>query len=382
VSELQPNIPAEVMQIQSSFAPSWQDDFSDLSKWYQDTLERDNLHRTGNTGLEADGTLTEDQWQKVPGRWAARYDKHRDQCQFIRDNQLIMRGVAVEELNPLRDNFADSKGVIHRYGDYNLYAAWLSTWTRKFDNTLGRHVTDFDNSTLMIGPGSVVEVRVNFEHLKMRGHRWSFWLMPCTDELDNDPENPKRLNESASYDDDTENGVEIDIPEVEHPSRVNSDFGNIAHVKYVAGSAGDTPNGGVNMAEHGIDLRAGWHTFTCVRTLDGRTRLFCDGVLINHDDRPVLTYCYLILSREMNSGVKDPKGPYIPLDPGLSANSVILDVDLMDEDYVVVDYVRVWDVTDEQIVISDRAAKIKTLKSKLAEVTDLLSDLESIETSL
>lgn len=364
-----------------------------LGKWYQDTLELDSLHRTGNKHLDLAGNITPQEWSEVPGRWSALYNEHRDKCQFIRDGKLVMKGHAVKTPNPFRENFS-AGGQHHRYGDYMLYTAWLSTWTRVFSQKHGeRNITDFDNTTLMTGPGSVIQVKVNFENVKMRGHRWSFWMMPCTMEPDLDPNNPVELHEDAAYDVSTRNGIEVNFPEYENPERSGSDFGQRATIKYVGGHAGDTPNGTQNILEgYGIDLRKGDHVFTCLWHKNGAMDFYIDDVLVQHESRPVMTYNYLIMSREMNSGVKHGLSPYVPQDDGLTGQSVILDVDLIDGDEVLVDSVKVWsidgitpleaeeDELDQTVAIAPpiRDSKDDAIEKARKILEDALEELEQL----
>ncbi len=302
----------------------WNDEFDgDLSEWNQSTFIDDARHRTGNQYLKLDGTIDLNQvGHKVPGRWAARYDLYRDKCQFIRNGHLVMKGHAVKAQNLYRENFMDYTGTVHPYGDWQLFTSWL---------TCKEH----------FGPGSILEVRVNLENQQMRGHRWNFWLMPVI---------------GNAYDADI-SSAEIDSPEVENPSRVaGSTFGGKALMKVVAGSAGDTPNGIVDLLKLGIDIRKGWHTFTTVWNHDGSLDFLCDGILCNQDPRHVTATSEIIMAREMNSGVKNTTnkwennstGPKVPADPGLTGQSVILDVDLMEADEVIVDYVRVYDILDSK----------------------------------
>ena len=353
----------------------WSDEFnSDLSLWYQDTLENDALHRTGNKHISIEGLIDMDlQWQTVPGRWAALYNKHRNQCQFIRDEKLVMKGFAVKESNYYRENFLDDDMIEHKYGDYMLYAPWLSTWGRVWNEKLKRHITDVTKTSLTVTKGTVVEARVNFEKMNTRGFRWSFWLMPATDATG-------RIVADLSYDASTENGVEIDAPEIENPEATNSDYGHCALMKFVAGEAGDTPNALKDFRDFGIDLRKGWHTFTTVWLSAGNFEFYCDGKLINKDDRCVDVSMYLVMSREMNSGVKKSDNPRVPADPGLTGQSVILDVDKIENDEVLVDYVRVWDIVEnsedtvnKSIVYFNK--ELRFVENNIAQIENSLHDL-------
>ena len=336
---------------------AWRDEFTtDLSQWYQDTMNKgDALHRTGYKHLELDGTVNKDKgWQVVPGRWAALYDEYRPLCQFIRDDKLVMKGYAVKVANPYRKSFV-SGGVSNRYAEYKLYAAWLSTWSRRWSNSKNSHVTDPNKTSLQFSKGSIIETRVNFEAMCMRGHRWSFWLMPST-------------NATKAYDRDVLNGVEVDCPEVENPVSANKDYGYNALLKIVGGAAGDTKDALKDLRKFDINLRKGWHTFTTAWEHSGKLKFYVDGKLINQDDRPIDTKMYLVMSREMNSGRKTNKGPHLPIDPGLTGQSVILDVDKMETDEVLIDYVRVWSINqrlDEKTLEDDD--ELKNVMEELRE---------------
>lgn len=345
----------------------WEDDFSgDLSKWYQDDFTKDDLHRTGYKHLGRDGGINEQlDGQRVPGRWAALMNKYRDKVQFIRDGKLVMKGHAVKENNPYRVNFNDSDGKFQPYGDYRLYSPWLSTWTRKWSENRKRQVTDWENTTLMFGPGSVIEARVNFENQTMGGFRWSLWIMAATDPEDYH-DDPATVIAGTEYDADV-SSAEIDCPEVENPERYNKDFGHYALMKIVGGEAGDTPDALQDIRKHGIDLRKGWHTFTTVWNHDGSLVFYCDNKFINQDPRSVTMQGYLIMSCEMNSGIKQANGPKRPRDPGLTEYSVLDDIDLIDKHEVLVDYVRVFDIVP---------AKTETLQEQIDKLTVRMEALE------
>lgn len=314
---------------------AWQDDFTqDLSKWYQDTFTEPTPHRTGNKYLRADGTVDPNQpWSVVPGRWAGRYDKFRDYVHDMsQDSVLRMRGKAVRELNPYRESFKGQDGFYHPYSEWGLYAPWLTT--AGFRNGPNGLEIDPDKTTLLIEKGSVIEVRVNLTKQIMRGARWNLWGMPA---------------EGAAYTESLEK-CEVDFPEVEG----GSSFRDTAMMKCVGGKAGDTPNGAVNLALLDIDLREGWHTFTTLWNHNGTIAFYIDGVWVGAEERKVDMKMYLIMAFEYNSGVKafdeaqswenTANGAHRPVDPGLTAQSVILDVDLMDQHEVLVDYVRVFDI--------------------------------------
>ena len=353
-AELKPVIGPELKKILTQLR--WHDEFdTDLSMWNQDDHVVDPLHRTGYDNLELDGSFNPNlDHIKVPGRWAALMDDYRDKVQYIEKGRLVMRGYAVKEPNPYRENFTNPEGKLQQYGDYKLYAPWLSTWRHKWSEEHQRHITDWDKTSCMIGPGTVTEVRVNFEKQIMGGFRWSFWIMPATESSET-AMGPARVIAGDAYDADV-SSVEIDTPEVENPVRYDAEYGHKALLKILGGDAGDTPDALRDLRPYGINLRKGWHTFTLIWKKSGALSFAVDGKEINFDDRRVTMQAYPILSMEMNSGCKTPgidtildgdnrsAGVKQPRDPGLTARSVIDDIDLINQHEVLVDYVRVYDI--------------------------------------
>jgi hypothetical protein len=251
-----------------------------------------------------------------------------------------MRAVVVNESNKLRKNFTDKNGEIHPYGENNIYLPWLAG-SRYMNKPVGDGLIS-DPSTLLgtAKPGTITEVRVNLTKQMIRNMRWNFWLMSTV---------------GKDYDKNVAE-VEIDTPEAQYSIRTNK-FGNSVLMKVVGGEAGDTPNGEIDLASFGINLREGWHTFTLVWNLDGTLEFNIDGILVNRDDRKVTMNAYFIMAFECNSGVKELRplkdqvdwenyeaGVYMPVDPGLTAESCILDIDLVDQHEVRIDYVRVWEM--------------------------------------
>ena len=334
---------------------NWADEFDgDLIGWNDEELIESARHRTGNKYIQPDGTIDLDKpWHKIPGRWAALYDLYREECQFIRDGHLVMKGFAVETPNPYRDNF-EYAGETHRYGDYMLYTSWLT------------HLRT-------ISKGSVIEVRVNFENQVMRGHRWNLWGMPAD-------------HSASAYDTDIST-VEIDI-EVENPSRVDHlDFGSGAMLKVVAGGDRDTPEGFVDLRKFGVDLRKGWHTFTIVWGHDGSLQWYVDSIRCQSDMRAFTGDIELIMAREMNSGVKSADseswqnredGPMKPIDPGLTGQSVILDVDLIEDDEVLIDYVRVFDIIEGETTEKVEIEESNPVQEALSDARSALDRLEKL----
>jgi len=303
----------------------WQEGFSgDLSAWNQNDFVESSDHRTGYKHLQLDGshdpTMT---WQVVPGRWAALMDKHRDKVQFIRDGMLVMRLHVEAQKNIYRKNFTSPDGKPQPYGDYIIYAPWLSM--------------PRDNKAGWMKPGTITTFRCNLENMVMGGVRFSAWGMPVT---------------GSAYDDDVKD-VEIDI-ELENPQRYDKGWGQSVLMKILGGDAGDTPNALVNvLKKHNIDIRKGWHDFSIKWNHDGSLDFQVDKTTVVSDPRKVTVPCYLILSAEVSSGCKDPAidnpqphenitdGPYQPHNPGLTARSAISDIDLVDQHEVLIDSVRI-----------------------------------------
>lgn len=368
----------------------WQDEFDgDLSKWHQDDFLGKTPHKTGSKYLTNDGAHDPKQnWTAAPVRHAARYDEFRDVVHRIESNQLLMVAVVVKERNELRENFTDKSGVVHRYGDHKIYLPWLST-----SLYMNKPVDDgliSDPSTLLgtAKPGTVSEVRVNLTKQVIRNMRWNFWLMSTT---------------GKDYDKNVAE-VEIDTPEAQYSVRTNK-FGNSVLMKVVGGEAGDTPNGEIDLASFGINLREGWHTFTLVWNHDGTLEFYIDGILVNREKRSVTMTAYFIMAFECNSGVKElpedgkrhdwenyEDGPYKPQDDGLTAESCILDIDLVSEHEVRVDYVRVWDILEgEPSVVDDddlpdvlvpdfdldEPAEKTSIDDQIAQLADLYENAET-----
>lgn len=384
---MQPVLSGDLLKLNTKL--KFSDEFDgDLSKWNQDTFEDDGLHITGYDFIENNGQINlNKKWQTVPGRWAALMNKHRDKVQFIENEMLVLKPYVVNQPNPYRVDVVGADGLIKPLGQVTPYAPWLSTWARKNHPDENRKITDWDQTSLLFGKGSVVECRVNLERQRMGGVRFSMWPMPATKGLDT-PTHPARDVSGESYNTDS-SIMEIDTPEVENPQRYSDDFGHYAFMKCIGGLAGDTPQLEKDLRKFGINLRVGWHTFTLVWNLDGTLKFICDGVVINEEKRSLDFNAYLILSCEMNSGLKDPKrgpvqphetlanGVKAPHDPGLSARCWIDDIALVDEHEVLVDYVRVFDIIDDskkQTVSADSSTVLNTDPPTLVKRAELLTD--------
>ena len=173
-----------------------------------DTMD-DALNRVGNSNMDVDGTVKEG--ISVKGkRWSAWYNKFNDETAFREDGQLIMGGKLTNETDPTRrENYVD-KGVTVKYGENRLYTSWLQSWSRKYNNELGKHTVDpaSKNKTYKYG---FFEAKVDFSEMRTPGFRLSIWLMPAARDragLD--------TVESNAYNDDGNDGIEIDIFEYEY----------------------------------------------------------------------------------------------------------------------------------------------------------------------
>jgi len=330
---------------------AWGDNFDEgFSKWVQDTLENDGLHRAAYEGLGIYGQQETHDWNVVPARWAAQYIRHREKVQYIEKhegkNVLHMGGYIEKENNPYRRNFVDPQGRNNDYGDYIISGSWLSTLKFKQDEN-GKHVRDPENTTLILKPGCYLEALVNFELMKTRGMRWSLWLMAA-------------IHGNINYDSSISNGAEVDF-EIENPSRTNEDFGHEAHVTIIGGEAGNTIKQSVDLRKFGINIRKGWHKIGFFWHEDGHMSFMVDHIEVNTDPRKMDdAEMYALMTREFNSGIKDASEgdknaypanrPYFPPDPGLSGQSVILDKDLINDDKVMVQYVHYYRVVGSKPV--------------------------------
>ena len=109
-------------------------------------------------------------------------------------------------------------------------------------------------------------------------------------------------------------------------------------------------------AQLGMTLHEGYHTIGLLWEADKLVWLLNGEIMEEIYDLDLIpdVYSYIILSREMNSGVKpaDPNDPdstdavaqppYIPRDPGLYAKNIWEFRDRIDNDRAIIDYIRVW----------------------------------------
>lgn len=300
----------------------------DPKRWAHETLA-DGLHRAGSYGIDRDGNPA---FSAAGKRWAGWYDAFRDELAYVENGSLILKGRCVEDSDPTRHNYSRA-GVPQPYADNRLYTSWIQSWGRKYVHGQGV-VTDPDSPNIQFNPGVRIEIGVNFDQMCVPGHRVSCWVMPSEE------------GASKAYDSDPRNGIEIDLFEYD-PARPYHLL-----MKCVGGSAGDTPNGLVDLRGYDIDLTQGDHEIALEWTLEGLI-WFVDGVEVQRDmQRAPYVPGYIVLSREMNSGVK-PVGqgieghdafevkPYIPADPGLFGVSVLDNAHLLYKDIAKINHVRV-----------------------------------------
>jgi len=313
--------------------------------WRFETME-DGLHRAGNSGMNEQGNLKES-WQSPKGkRWSAWYDAYHQKNAYRQNGMLVMGGYDSNEPDPTRPVSYMDEGVLTRYGDSKLYTVWIDTFSRKWVGPGDRHIVDPSSPGKSFKYG-YFETRISFSQMKTPGFRMSMWLMPAS----SDPDGLELLTSNA-YDNDGNNGVEIDIFEYEW---ISTEYENHINLALQGGAAGKVVEN-VNTAELSIDLHEGYHTIGLLWLPDKLVWMLNDQELMRVDDAVLIpdVYSYLILSREMNSGVKSEKLdnpqsddaieklPYVPHDPGLYARNIWAYRDKINEDKVLIDYVRVW----------------------------------------
>ena len=347
---------------------AWVDNFDTLDNWEQ---EFSSKHRTRSKYLDpVTGEIDYDQpWNKVDMRYSTLYTpEYRDRCQFIRNGNLIMKGFAVETPARYRDNFVDAQDdtLVHRYGDFEIHGGWLESMAR-------------------LSPGSILQTRLTLSRQCMREHRFSIWLVS---------DDGKMYGESVYH-------CEIDILEALRSRRLpDHPFNNHGLMKVVGGDAGDTPGGEVNFDDYGIDIHDGWHDVTLVWNLDGSLEFYVDGILCNTDDRTqfdppdgVFMSAQIILSDEMCSGVKGKDasdwenrttGPRNPESAGLTGNSAVLDIDLIDEHEVEVESMVCWRMAETKT--SDVDSEVDLLRAEnnrlKAENQDLKITLDRVSSAI
>lgn len=308
---------------------------------------QDALHRAGNTGLDELGNTDVEDWQSVRGkRWSAWYDDFHDALAYRENGMLVMRGLSSDRADPTRQAAYRHKDVLTDYASSKLYTVWLDTFSRIWDQEQERHVIDPASPGKLFKYG-YFEIRVNFSEMITPGFRTSFWLMPASSDADG-----QDLQVSNAYDADAGNGVEIDIFEYEYIGESHQDKLVLA----LQGGAAGKSSTVFDASSVGISLREGFHTIGILWQAD-KLVWNIDGVPMHEITDPELipdVYSYLIISREMNSGVKR-KGldgaitddaleqlPYRPRDPGLYAQNIWAHRDRLERDRVLIDYIRIW----------------------------------------
>lgn len=307
----------------------------------------DALHRAGNSYMDEFGNTDVQSWQSANGkRWSAWYNDFHDVLAYRADGNLVMQGLSSGEIDPTRPVDYLDDNVSTRYGSSKLYTAWLDTFSRIWDQNQLKHVADPASPQKTFKYG-YFEMRVNFSEMITPGFRTSFWLMPASSDAEG-----QNVLVSNAYDADGNNGVEIDIFEYEY---ADESLKNKLVLALQGGSAGKT--GKVfDAATAGISLHEGYHTIGLLWEPD-RLVWNLNGVVMKEIiDANLIpdVYSYIIVSREMNSGVKRTgvdgvnagdvleELPYRPRDPGLFAQNIWEFKDKLMTDRVLIDYVQVW----------------------------------------
>ncbi len=346
-----------------------------------DNLRREQLttHKDHKSGVP---DFYGDEW---PGRrWSGFYNGFLDETAFVVNGELVQRGLIDKtQDNPLRaqpylEPDGDGAGETVDFGNYRLFTSFFTSLA--FESESNRAI---EAPTHRWAPGHYFEIRVNFSNMNMGGHRHSFWLMPGVVEGGHFvPKDP--YNASAA------DGVEVDIYEIEARPETNQ---NGLLMKVLAGDAGTTSNevtnvpAGVEFIDQSNNrtivnvtdafaegaVSDGWHKIGLYWHTD-KLVWFVDGWPVVMDTQLVPQVpMYLILSREMNSGVHKTvqagnqaihvaeQLPAIPADSGLFGENIGLqrnleklavkdnaglDLDLEDKDHVLIDYVKVWRIDD------------------------------------
>lgn len=321
-------------------------DISSASRNWRFETMNDGLHRAGNTGINAAGDPVES-WASVNGkRWSAWYNGFNEANAYREGGELIMGGYYSGETDPTRPIDYVDDGVSTQYGSSKLYSSWIDTFSRKWVGPGGEHVMDPESPGKIFKYG-YIETRVNFSEMMTPAFRLSIWLMPASNDAAG-----QDLVVSGAYDGDGNNGVEIDLFEYEW---INADYENHIQLAILGGSAGSTATS-FDTSTLGINLHEGYHTIgllweadKLVWSIDGHTVKEVTDVDLIPD-----VYSYLIVSREMNSGVKNPdidniestdmleEWPYIPRDPGLYAKNIWEFRDRINTDRALIDYIKIW----------------------------------------
>ena len=361
-------------------ALEFSDDFSggptiDKSNWRYERLDGPNgqQHRVPY--------VPDNEYQNFGRRHSAFYSDFEEVNNSLVDGKLRQRAFIERGFNidPARnDSYSDPDGAGEEpnnninFGNFKLYGAWIDTFAydqKDSTNWVKKPILPPEAPNKTFLPGTYFEIRVNFSHMKMHGHRHSFWLMPATDGEGNIPVS------GQTYDGVPENGLEIDIYEHEHST--NANINDMLFMKSINGNTGDdttmndfTSIPGISLqGDHRTDvvvsgIHDNWTTIGLLWT-ESELVWFVNGkAVVRDNDLVPQVPMYMILSRELNSGVKslselggdsidvyangedDDKNLTRPKDPGLTAVNVGTKDNLskIDNDYVEVDYIRVWSV--------------------------------------
>lgn len=315
--------------------------------WRFETMD-DGLHRAGNTGIDANGNLISE-FNSVRGkRWSAWYDDMNNVNTYRSNGVLVMQGTDSGQLDSTRPVDYLDNGARTTYGASKLYTSWIDTFSRVFDVNLGAHVKDPNSPGKSFRYG-YVEASVSFEQMNTPGFRLSLWLLPASSDAEG-----TQLLMSQAYDADGNNGVEIDIFEYEW---INTDNANRIQTALIGGAAGSqNVSIDVSTLPAPVNLSQGFHTVSLLWEEDILEWKINDQTIQTVTDVDLIPdiYSYVIISREMNSGVKRPGvdstissdmlelQPFVPRDPGLFANNIWEYKERLVTDKALVDYIRVW----------------------------------------
>lgn len=304
---------------------------------------RDGLHLSGNGGIDRNG---DPGWGVKGKRWSAWYDRYHSELAYCEDGKLYLGAKAVQEKDPTRIDY-ERNGIPQYYSEWRLYSIWIDSWSRGWDGETSTVRTEPDSPNILFNPGTYFEISVNFSEMCVPGHRFSCWLMPANDAA------------NKAYNDDPHDGIEVDLFEFDCANP------NVLLCKCVGGQAGDTTNGVVDLRDFDIDISQGDHVIGLKWTRDALVWTV-DAIEVQRDEErsPHVTG-YLVLSREMNSGVKPESEaqanydavaipPYIPVDPGLFGISVIDSLQCFPKDKAIVNYLRAYSVNPGKLRSTQR----------------------------
>ena len=214
----------------------------------------DGLHRAGNSGIDADGNVITGGNSVRGKRWSGWYNDLNDDNAFRSNGLLVMQGRDTGLLDPTRPIDYLDNGTVTEFGASKLYTSWIDTFSRVFDGVSGTHVKD-PSSPLKSFRYGFVEMSVSFERMNTPGFRFSIWLLPASFDAEGN-----QLAMTLPYDNDGNNGVEIDIFEYEW---INTASASRIQAALIGGAAGtNSISVDVSTFPTPIDLSQGYHTIS------------------------------------------------------------------------------------------------------------------------